>query len=202
MLFWQLLYLQLAFLWTCRCFLHCLSCTIASASCPFYILQILPAEILHPQSALSTPCRYSPQKFYILTPLFLHLADTPCKNFASSTCPFYTLQILPAEILHPQSALSTPCRYSQQKFCILILLFPCLADVPNWIFASSTCSLHNLQILPAKILHPHFQKIHYRRYRCPIFFEPYLLHDLSRYVPYKKIDIRNSSEYGMSVGDT
>ena len=84
MLFFRLMYLQLVFLWTCRCFLHCLSCTIASASCLFYTLQILPAEILHPQLALSITCRYSPQKFYILTPLFLHLADTPHRNLASS----------------------------------------------------------------------------------------------------------------------
>ena len=67
MLFFRLMYLQLAFLWTCRYFLHCLSCTIASSTCPFYTLQILPAKILHPQSALSTPCRYSQLKFCILT---------------------------------------------------------------------------------------------------------------------------------------
>ena len=67
MLFFRLMYLQLAFLWTYRCFLHCLSCTIASSTCPFYTLQILPAKILHPQSALSTPCRYSQLKFCILT---------------------------------------------------------------------------------------------------------------------------------------
>ena len=66
MLFFRLMYLQLVFLWTCRCFLHCLSCTIASASCLFYNLRILPAKILHPQLALSIPCRYSPQKFCIL----------------------------------------------------------------------------------------------------------------------------------------
>ena len=35
-----------------------------------------------------------------------------------------------------------------------------------------------------------------------VSFEFYLLHNLSQYITYKKIDIRNSSEYGVSVGDT
>ena len=84
MLFFRLMYLQLAFLWTYRCFLHCLSCTIASTSCLFYDLRMLPAEILHPQPVLSITCRYSPQKFCILNLLFPCPADTSHRNLASS----------------------------------------------------------------------------------------------------------------------
>ena len=49
-------------------------------------------------------------------------------------------------------------------------------------------------------LHPGF--ICCRRYLPPYSLSCYLLHNLSRYITYKKIDIRNSSEYEMSVGDT
>ena len=35
-----------------------------------------------------------------------------------------------------------------------------------------------------------------------ISFEFYLLHNLSQYITYKKIDIGNSSEYEMGAGDT
>ena len=114
------MHLQLTFLWTCRCFSTCLACIIASTSCLFLDLRILPSQIshlhptfsmpcryspqkfLHPQPALSMTCRYSSQKFCILDLLFPWLADTPRRNFASSTCSFHDLQIPPAEILHPQ----------------------------------------------------------------------------------------------------
>ena len=56
---------------------------------------------LHLHLAFSITWGYSPQKFCILNPLFLHLADTSRRNFASSACPFYTLQIHPTEFLHP-----------------------------------------------------------------------------------------------------
>ena len=59
-----------------------------------------------------------------------------------------------------------------------------------------------MQMLLIKILHLQSPRIHYRRYRRSISFEFYLLHNLSQYITYKKIDIRNSSEYGVSVGDT
>ena len=41
------MYPQLAFLRTCRYFSACLSCTIASTSCLFWDLKILPSQILH-----------------------------------------------------------------------------------------------------------------------------------------------------------
>ena len=72
---------------------------LASTSHVFDNVRMLPSKIPHP--VLSIPCRYSPQKFCILNPLFLHLADTSRRNFASSTYPFYTLQIHPTEFLHP-----------------------------------------------------------------------------------------------------
>ena len=104
--------------------------------------------------------------------------------------------------LHLHLAFSITWGYSPQKFCILNPLFLYLADTSRRNFASSTCPFYTLLIHPTEFLHPHFQKIHYRRYRHSISFEFYLLHNLSQYITYKKIDIRNSSEYGVSVGDT
>ena len=132
-------------------------------------------------------CRCSFGNQCICKALIFIVVDALLVADVSATCFSLNLQML----------FTLPVMYN----CICILPFLYLADTPSRNFASSICSFYTLQILPAEILHPHFQKIHYRRYRCPIFFEPYLLHGLSRYVPYKKIDIRNSSEYGMSVGD-
>ena len=69
------MYLQLAFLWACRCFSACLACTIASASHIFDNLRMLLIEIIHPQLALSITCRYSPQKFCIFNPRKSTIAD-------------------------------------------------------------------------------------------------------------------------------
>ena len=91
---------------------------------------------------------------------FLGLEDTSFANFSSASHVFYDLRILLIEIVHPQRALSMPCGYSPVKLCIL------------------------------EILHLQSPKIHYRRYRRSISFAFYLLHGLSRYMTYKKIDIR------------
>ena len=125
------MYLQLTFLWTCRYFSTCLPCTIASTSCLFWDLRILPFQILH---------------------------------------------------LHPTFSITWRC--FSLKLCILTLLFLCLVDTSHQNFASS------------------IPEIHYRRYCHSISFEFHLLHKLSRYMTYKKIDIRNSSEYEMGAGDT
>ena len=146
MLFWGPTYLQLTFLWTCRCFSACL----------LYINCI-----------------------YILP--FLGFEDTAFANFASTSHIFDNMRMLLIEILHPLLALSMPCGCSPVKLRILNLLFQCFADALHQNFASS---------------------ILYRRYRRSISFAFYLLHNLSQYITYKKIDIRNSSEYGVSVGDT
>ena len=98
---WQLMYLH--------CLdIHCCRCSFGNQ----YICNLLFFELaatfkpachvqLHLHLAFSITWGYSPQKFCILNPLFLHLADTSRRNFASSTCPFCTLQIHPTEFLHP-----------------------------------------------------------------------------------------------------
>ena len=114
---------------------------------------------------------------YILP--FLGLEDTSFANFSSASHVFYDLRILLIEIVHPQRALSILCGYSPVKLCIL------------------------------EILHLQSPKIHYRRYShkncipnaCPATFYS-LIHLACDNVQNKKIDIRNSSEYGTSVGDT
>ena len=133
MLFLESMYLQLALLWTCRCFSVCLACI----NC-----------------------------IYIL--LFLGFEDTSFANFTSASHIFYDLRMLLIEILHPQPALSRPCGYSTVKMCILNPRKSIIADISPPQYPLS----------------------------C------YLLHNLSQYITYKKIDIRNSSEYGVSVGDT
>ena len=77
MLFLGPMYPQLTFLWTCRCFSTCLSCTIASTSCLFWDLRILPSQILHLHPTFSMTCGCFPSKFCIFNLLFLWLADTP-----------------------------------------------------------------------------------------------------------------------------
>ena len=84
MLFSWPTYLQLALLWTCRCFSACLTCTIASTSCFFWDLKILPSQILHLHHTFSITCGCSSSKFCIFNLLFLYLADAPHQNFASS----------------------------------------------------------------------------------------------------------------------
>ena len=86
--------------------------------------------------------------------------------------------------------------------CICILPYLGFKDTSFANFASASHVFDNMRILLIKILHLQFQKTYYHRYRCSIFFKFYLLHNLSQYITYKKIDIRNSSEYGVSVGDT
>ena len=86
--------------------------------------------------------------------------------------------------------------------CIYILPFLGFKDTPFANFASTSHVFDNVKMLSIKILHLQYPKIHYRRYLSPYPLSCYLLHKLSRYITYKKIDIRNSSEYGVSVGDT
>ena len=86
--------------------------------------------------------------------------------------------------------------------CIYILLFLKLADTSFTNFASTSHIFDNVKMLPIKILHLQSPKIPQHRYLPQIPFAFYLLHNLSQYITYKKIDIRNSSEYGVSVGDT
>ena len=103
----------------------------ASATCSFSILQILPCKNLHLQLAFSLFCRYSTPKKFIRNFLFRYLADTPLQKFASASCFFSILQILPTQKVHPQLAFSLSCRYSPHKKCIHNLLFLYLADTPH-----------------------------------------------------------------------
>ena len=84
MLFWQLMYLQLRFLWTCRYFSACLACIIASASCLFWDLRIHPLQIFHLHPTFSITWGCFSLKLCILNLLFLCFADTSHPNFASS----------------------------------------------------------------------------------------------------------------------
>ena len=138
----------------------------------------------------------------ICTSLIFAVADAFFETDVSATCFSSNLQIL----------FSLPVMHN----CICILPFLGFKDIPFANFASTSHIFDNVKMLPGKITHPNllFQcfadalhqnfasSIPYRRYRRSISFEFYLLHNLSQYITYKKIDIRNSSEYGVSVGDT
>ena len=86
-------------------------------------------------------------------------------------------------------------------------------------FASASHVFDNVRMLLIEILHPQLALSITGRYSPPklyIFNSPksiisdifpnilscYLLLNLSQYITYKKIDIRNSSEYEMGAGDT
>ena len=99
MLFWGPTYLQLAFLWTCRCFSACLTCIIASASYFFWDLKILPSQILHLHHTFSITWGCSSLKLCIFNLLFLCFADTSHPNFASSIPPNPLSQIPSSNIL-------------------------------------------------------------------------------------------------------
>lgn len=70
-LFFRPMYLQLALFMSCRCFSACLACTIASASCLFWDLRILPLQIFHLHPTFSITWGYFSLKFCILNLLFL-----------------------------------------------------------------------------------------------------------------------------------
>ena len=138
----------------------------------------------------------------ICTSLIFAVADAFFETDVSATCFSSNLQIL----------FSLPVMHN----CIYILLFLGFKDTSFANFASTSHVFDNVKMLPSKITHPQLalsmlcgcshqnfaSSIPYRRYRRSISFEFYLLHNLSQYITYKKIDIRNSSEYGVSVGDT
>ena len=135
--FLELLYLHRLVKCSCRCFFLLICKNIhpqlvfslladtllqkfASATCLFSILQILSFKNLHPQLPFSLSCRYSPAKIYIRDLPFLYPADTLLQKFASATCLFSILQILPCKNLHPQLAFSLSCRYSTLQYTLLL----------------------------------------------------------------------------------
>ena len=119
MLFFRSMYLHLALFMTCRCFSACLSCTIASTSCLFWDLRILPSQIFHLHPTFSMTCGCSSVKLCILNLFFQRFADTPIK------------------IVHPQRALSITCRYSPLKFCIFNLRKSTIADISTKIISTT-----------------------------------------------------------------
>ena len=124
-----------------------------------------------------------------------------------SALPWYSfLQMLFFRPMYLQLALLWTCRCFSVCLawlnCIYILLFLGFKDTSFANFASTSHVFDNVRMLLIKILHLQSPKIHYRRYLFPYPLSCYLLHKLNRYITYKKIDIRNSSEYGVSVGDT
>ena len=104
--FLELLYLHRLVNCSCRCF-FLLICKNIHPQLVFSLLADTLLQInLHPQLAFSLSCRYSPSKIYIRNLPFLYLADTPLQKYASATCLFSILQILPCKNLHPQLAFS------------------------------------------------------------------------------------------------
>ena len=123
--FLELLYLHRLVKCSCRCF-FLLICKNIHPQLVFSLLADTLLQNLHPQLPFSLSCRYSPSKICIHNLLFLYLADTPLQKFASATCFFSILQILPCKNLHPQLAFSLSCRYSTLQHTLLFNLL--------WIF--------------------------------------------------------------------
>ena len=121
-LFWQLMYLQYLDIYCCRCsfgdqrICNLLFFELTDAFQPTCHVQ------LHLHLAFSSTWGYFLRKFYICIPRFLWSADASHQNFASSTCSFYDLQILPIKIMHLQSSKISYRRYlSQIPFAFFLL---------------------------------------------------------------------------------
>ena len=128
------MYLYPRFIRPCRCSFGCWCIytvlIFASADAFFQTKASTTYSSLNLQMLFTPPIMYS--CIYILP--FLWGADTSFANFASTSHVFYNMRMLLIEILHPQLAFSTPCRYS----C--------------WNFASSISKNPSSQILPINIL--------------------------------------------------
>ena len=151
-------------------------------------------------------CRCSFLDRCIYKALIFIVADALFGINVSASCFSSNLQIL----------LSLPVMLN----CICILPFLGFKDTPFANFASTSHIFDNVKMLPSKITHPQLALSMLCGYFTSKFciltsrkstiadtfhtiaFAFYLLHNLSQYITYKKIDIRNSSEYGVSVGDT
>ena len=126
MLFWKPMYLQCLDIRRCRCsFLDrgiCAGLIFAVADALLAAVVSATCFSLNLQMLFTLPVMYN----CICILPFLYLADTPRRNFASSICSFYTLQIPPAEILHLQQRIIEVCRYPgsrKSKSTLLIYLF-------------------------------------------------------------------------------
>ena len=149
-------------------------------------------------------CRCSFGNQCIYKALIFIVADALFGINVSATCFSSNLQIL----------LSLPVMYN----CIYILPFLGFKDTPLANFASTSHIFDNVKMLPSKIAHPLLALSMLCGYFTSKFciFNPRksTIADITQYssssltswtepIHYlQKIDIRNSSEYGVSVGDT
>ena len=150
-------------------------------------------------------CRCSFCNCCICTALIFIVADTFFETDVSAT--YFSLNL--------QMLFNLPVMYN--CICILPFLKPEDASFAN--FASAPHVFYNVKMLLIEITHLQLALSITGRYSPPklyIFNSPksiiadifpnilscYLLHNLSQYITYQKIDIRNPSEYEMSVGDT
>ena len=113
--------------------------------------------------------------------MYLHCLDIHCCR-----CSFLDQCICNLLFFEPADAFSLPGMYN----CIYILPFLGFKDTPFANFASTSHVFDNVKMLSIKILHLQYPKIHYRRYLSPYPLSCYLLHKLSRYITYKKIDTK------------
>ena len=124
----------------------------------------------------------------ICTALIFIVADAFFETDVSATYFSLNLQMLfslPIIIqLHLHLALSG---------IICILPYLGFKDTSFAIFTSTSHVFDNLRMFLIEIMHPQLAL----SITCG-----YTSQKLHQYIPYKKIDIRNSSEYGVSVGDT
>ena len=124
-------------------------------------------------------CRCSFDSCCICTNLIFANADALFQTDVSATRFSLNLQIL----------FSLPVMYN----CIYIVPFLGFEDASFENFASTSHVFDNLRMFLIEIMHPQLAL----SITCG-----YTSQELCQYIPYKKIDIRNSSEYGVSVGDT
>ena len=143
------MYLQNLDIHRCRCsFLDRYICktlifTVADA--------LLATNVSAPCFSLNLQILFTPPVMYncIYILPFLGFEDTLFANFASTFHIFDNMRILLIEILHPQLAFSTPCRYSCWNFASSISKNPSSQILPInilWVlYASLTEPIHYLQ---------------------------------------------------------
>ena len=134
---------------------------------------------MYPPISLIQCCRYLCGNRCICTALIFAVADAFFETDVSATYFSLNLQIL----------FSLPVMYN----CIYILPFLGFKDTSFANFASTSHVFDNLRMFLIEIVHPQLAL----SITCG-----YTSQKLCQYIPYKKIDIRNSSEYGVSDGDT
>ena len=149
------MYLHPRFIRLCRCFflqrmyLHCLDIHCCRCSfldqCNYILLFSWLADALQParhvqlhlRLAFSRAWGYFLRKFCICTPCFPYLADTPQLNYASTTCSFYTPQILPSKLRIRNLLFLCLADTLPSKFCIFNLRKSIITDISTKITSST-----------------------------------------------------------------